>query len=68
MDTDIRPLAVIIGGLSGIGYHLAKRCTKYGFDLGVEATIEQAAGNFRAPGVLIDYGQTPALRTQVIAA
>jgi NAD(P)-dependent dehydrogenase (short-subunit alcohol dehydrogenase family) len=68
MDTDIRPLAVIIGALSGIGYHLAKRCTEYGFDLVVAAAIEQAAGNFRVPEVSIDYGQTPALRTQIIAA
>ena len=68
MDTDIRPLAVVIGALSGIGYHSAKRCTEYGSDLVVAPAIEQTVGNFRVPGVLIDYGQTPALRTQVIAA
>ena len=39
MDTDIRPLAVISGASSGIGYHLAKRCTEYGFDLVVAAAI-----------------------------
>ena len=68
MDTDIRPLAVITGVLSGIGYHLAKAMHQYGFDLVIAAAIEQAAGNFRVPAVSVGYGQTPALRTQVIAA
>ena len=68
MDKDIRPLAVITGALSGIGYHLAKPCTEYGFDLVVAGAIEQAAGNFRLPAVSVSYGQTPALRTQVITA
>jgi NAD(P)-dependent dehydrogenase (short-subunit alcohol dehydrogenase family) len=68
MDTDIRPVDVIIGALSGIGSHLAKRCTEYGFDLVVAAAIGEAAANFRVPGVSIDYGRTPPLRPQVIAA
>jgi NAD(P)-dependent dehydrogenase (short-subunit alcohol dehydrogenase family) len=68
MDTDTRPLAVITGALSGIDYHLAKRCAEYGSDLIIAAAIEQAVGNFRVPAVSVDYGQTPVLRTQVIAA
>ncbi len=68
MDTDILPLAIVVGALSGIDYHLAKRYTEYGFDFVVAPAIEQTVGDFRVPGVSIDYGQTPALRTQVIAA
>jgi short-subunit dehydrogenase len=33
MASDGRPLAIVTGALSGIGYELAKQCAKNGFDL-----------------------------------
>ena len=66
MDTDIRPLAVIIGVLNSIRYYLAKGCNECGFDLVIAAAIE-LRGNFRVFGVSIACGPT-ALRIQVIAA
>src|ERR1700712_1723337 len=48
-----RPLAVVTGASTGIGYELAKRCAKEGYDLIVaadEAKIEQAAKTFTAIG------------------
>jgi short-subunit dehydrogenase len=49
-----RPLAIVTGASTGIGYELAKRCAEHGFDLVVaadEPAIEQAAQDFRALGV-----------------
>jgi short-subunit dehydrogenase len=48
-----RPLAVVTGASSGIGYELAKCCAENGFDLVVvadEPEINDAARAFRAPG------------------
>jgi short-subunit dehydrogenase len=48
-----RPLAVVTGASSGIGYQLARHCAKNGFDLVVaadEPKIEQAAGALRTLG------------------
>ena len=48
-----RPLAVVTGASTGIGYELAVCCAKNGFDLVVcadEAAIEEAATTFRALG------------------
>lgn len=45
-----RPLAVVTGASSGIGYELAKQFAKHGFDLLVTSTgssIDQAAQDFR---------------------
>lgn len=58
MATTARPLAVITGASTGIGYELAKRCAKGGFDLLVaadEPRIAQAAGDFAAFGVNVDH-------------
>jgi short-subunit dehydrogenase len=45
-----RPLALVTGASSGIGYHLAKECAERGFDLLIaadEPEIEKAADNLR---------------------
>jgi short-subunit dehydrogenase len=54
MTSNTRPLAIVTGASSGIGYELAKRCAEHDFDLLVaadEPTIHQAAQDFRQPGV-----------------
>jgi uncharacterized protein len=48
-----RPLAVVTGASTGIGYELAKCCAREGFDLVVaadEAAIHRAASDFQALG------------------
>lgn len=52
MQTRIRPLAVVTGASSGIGFHLARCCAENGFDLVVAADtpLEDAARDFRALG------------------
>lgn len=54
MDSNTRPLAIVTGASSGIGYELAKRCAEHGFDLLVaadEPAINHAAQDFRQLGV-----------------
>jgi short-subunit dehydrogenase len=49
-----RPLAIVTGASSGIGYYLAKQCAEHGFDLLIaadEPEINKAAENLRAFGV-----------------
>jgi uncharacterized protein len=51
--TDIKPLAVVTGASSGIGFELAKQFAEHGFDLIVNAEdseIEGAAAQLRASG------------------
>jgi short-subunit dehydrogenase len=46
-----RPLALVTGASTGIGYYLARECAAHGFDLLIaadEAEIEKAAENLRA--------------------
>jgi uncharacterized protein len=54
--SEVRPLAIVTGASTGIGYELAKCCAEHGFDLLVaadEPEIEQAAQDFRALGVAV---------------
>ncbi len=53
-STDLRPLAIVTGASTGIGYELAVECARHGFDLLVaadEPAIQQAAEQFRSMGV-----------------
>jgi len=55
-----RPLAVVTGASSGIGYELARICAVHGYDLVVAAdedTLEDAAQAFRALGASVDTVQ-----------
>lgn len=59
-STLIRPLAVVTGASSGIGYELAKQFAQNGFDLVVTATsasIEEAAQDFHALGATVQTVQ-----------
>jgi uncharacterized protein len=59
-STLIRPLAVVTGASSGIGYELAKQFAQNGFDLIVTATgasIEEAAQDFHALGATVQTVQ-----------
>jgi short-subunit dehydrogenase len=52
-----RPLAVVTGASTGIGYELAKCCAENGFDLVVaadEAEISKAAKDFEGMGAKVD--------------
>lgn len=60
MDSSTRPLAVVTGASSGIGYELAKQFAQNGFDLLVTATgesINQAAQTFEQLGAKVDTVQ-----------
>ena len=57
MTSATRPLAIVTGASSGIGYELAKCCAEQGFDLLIAAdqpTIYQAAQEFRALGAAVE--------------
>jgi short-subunit dehydrogenase len=59
-DSTSRPLAIVTGASSGIGYELAKLCAHNGFDLVVAADepIESAVADFRTAGAaLVDTVQ-----------
>ena len=52
-----KPLAVITGASTGIGYELAKCCAEEGFDLVVaadEPEIRKAAADFKAMGAGVE--------------
>ena len=52
-----RPLAVVTGASTGIGYHLARCCAEHNFDLLIaadEPAIHAAAQTFRGAGVNVD--------------
>lgn len=60
MATQARPLAVVTGASTGIGFELAKICAQNGYNLVVvadEPAIEQAAEQFRASGTTVDAVQ-----------
>lgn len=57
MKPNERPLAVVTGASSGIGFELAKICAKEGFDLLIAADrpeLSQAAEAFRGLGAKVD--------------
>jgi uncharacterized protein len=47
-----RPFAIVSGASTGIGFELAKRCAKEGYDLiaAEELEIEKAAASLRGEG------------------
>src|SRR5262249_39804759 len=52
-----RPLAVVTGASSGIGFELAKQCAEHGFDLVIvadEPAINQAADDLGSLGTSVD--------------
>ena len=55
-----RPLALVTGASSGIGYYLAKECANNGFDLLVAAdeSLQKASADFRALGVTVESVET----------
>ncbi len=60
MRSSPRPLAIVTGASSGIGYNLAKICAENGFDLVVAADqpLDEAAMDFRALGARVDTVET----------
>src|SRR5437762_291722 len=60
MAKGTRPLALVTGASTGIGYELAKICAENGFDLVVaadEPKIEDAARDFRGLGATVEAVQ-----------
>lgn len=55
-----RPLAIVTGASSGIGYHLARLCAENGFDLVIAADrpLEGAAQDFESCGAHVTAVQT----------
>lgn len=69
--TTSRPLAVVTGASTGIGYHLAEICARNGFDLLIaadEPAIQTAAQAFRALGVSADAVEADLSTTEGVDA
>ena len=61
MASDTRPLAIVTGASTGIGYELAKQCAQNGFHLLIaadQAKVHNAAQDFRALGAAVDAVET----------
>jgi short-subunit dehydrogenase len=66
-ENGARPLAIVTGASSGIGYHLAQECVKNGFDLVIaadDANISQAAENLRALGAEVEVVEADLATTE----
>ena len=60
MTSESRPLAIVTGASTGIGYELARLCRDHGFDLLIaadEPEIEQALASLRQDGIGIEAVQ-----------
>ena len=69
MATSARPLAVVTGASSGIGYELARCCAQHGYDLLIaadEGEIEDAAKTLRDLGVNVDAVEADLATTQSV--
>jgi short-subunit dehydrogenase len=66
MSSNTRPLAIVTGASSGIGYELAKLCAENGFDLVVAADrpLEEAAEAFRRLGAEVESVETDLATTE----
>lgn len=65
----IRPLAIVTGVSSGIGFHLAKQCAENGFDLLIAAddpAINNAAQDFREIGASVEVVETDLATTMSV--
>jgi uncharacterized protein len=63
----IRPFAIVTGASTGIGFELAKRCAKEGYDLLIaadEPAIERAATSLRGAGVEVEAVQADLSTTE----
>jgi short-subunit dehydrogenase len=58
-STSLRPLAIVTGASSGIGYHLARCAAQEGYDLVIAADqpLEAAVADLRALGAQVDAVQ-----------
>jgi short-subunit dehydrogenase len=66
-ENGARPLAIVTGASSGIGYYLAQECVENEFDLVIAAddpNIGQAAENLRALGAKVDVVETDLATTE----
>jgi len=71
MGTQARPLALVTGASSGIGFELAKICAQNGFNLVIaadEPEIETAAQRLRAEGASVRAVQADLATTQGVDA
>jgi len=71
MSSGQRPLAIVTGASTGIGYELAKCCAREGFDLLVaadEPAIQSAAEDFRKLGAAVDTVQADLSTTEGVNA
>jgi short-subunit dehydrogenase len=62
-----RQFAIVTGASTGIGFELAKRCAKEGYDLLIaadEPAIEQAATSLRSTGALVEAIQADLATTE----
>jgi uncharacterized protein len=61
MPDSSRPLAIVTGASTGIGYYLARQCAEHDYDLLIaadEPEIASAADELRSHGTMVDAVQT----------